>query len=124
MVWEELILSMLAVSSYPLDRALAVQDRLRSEGIFVPQNLAHWSVGETVDRLRAGGYDRGKLTPMYADRLVSLGKLVSAQEPCELARILQSGSDRDVHDALLPIYGIGPVVIRNFLALRRSRSRT
>lgn len=116
--WEEVILAMLAVGQYPLDRVVALRGRLRDGGLLDPRNLASWSVERVAAGLRSAGYDRGRLTAMYADRLVSLGKLHETEsERCDL--ILREGDDDAVRALLMPWYGIGPTVIANFLNLRR-----
>ena len=123
-MWADLILSMLAVSSYPLERVIPLEAGLRDEGVLEPLNLCSWSATETAGHLRAAGYDRGKLTALYADRLISLGTLVARGDADLLKVALESGSDDELEGALLSVHGVGPAVVRSFLALRKSRAKT
>jgi hypothetical protein len=119
---ENLVIAMLAVSQYPIERALGLRDRLRDAGLLDPRNLATWTVARVADELRSSGYDRGRLTSMYADRLVSLGKVYEGErERCE--EILREGSDEAVRQLLAPWHGIGPTVIASFLNLRRRSAK-
>ncbi len=116
--WEDLILSMLAVSQYPIERVVALRERLRKAGLLDPANLADWGVKQVGAELHASGYDRGQLTLMYADRLVSLGKIFKS-EGARCETILREGSDDEVRALIAPWHGIGPTVLSTFLNLRR-----
>src|SRR5262245_22404361 len=97
--WEDLVLAMLAVSLYPLERVLMLRDEMRQRGLLDPSKLARYDVGELTMELKRGGYDRGRLTSMYADRLVSLGKQADATRPAS-ERVLLEGSDQQVRELL------------------------
>jgi hypothetical protein len=120
LVWEDLLLAMLAVSLYPLERVLALRENLRQRGLLQPSNLARWGVERVASELKSAGYDRGGLTLMYADRLVSLGKRAGTTDVAS-QRVLLEGDDQEVRDFLMPWYGIGTTVLTNFLSLRRAR---
>ena len=93
--WQDLILSMLAVNNYPIERLLTIREQLIAAGLLDPNNLAIWGVDGVTARLKTSGYNRGGLTELYADRLVSLGKLFS-RERTRWEQTLMSGSDDDV----------------------------
>jgi hypothetical protein len=116
--WENVILAMLAVSHYTIDRVVELRNRLGEVGLLEPRNLSLWGVDRVANTLRLAGYDRGRLTTMYADRLVSLGKLFEREgSACEMT--LRAGTDDEVRSLLLPWHGVGPTVVSNYLYLRR-----
>jgi hypothetical protein len=118
--WEDLVLSILSVNSYPLERTYLAVDTLRREGLFCPQNLARWTPSEIGTRLRHGGYDRGGMTWLFADRLESLGRFAVSKGAEECERILGTAATNEVEHFLLPVKGIGPRVLANFFLLRNT----
>ena|SRR5215469_7099626 len=122
--WEDLVLAILSVNSYPLEKTSFAVETLRREGLFSPQNLARWTPQEIGTRLRHGGYDRGGMTWLFADRLESLGKFAVSTGVEECLRILRSNPTNDVKKFLRPVKGIGPKVLANFSLLRNTSHRT
>lgn len=122
-VWEDAVLAMLAVYQYPIDRIETKRDAMRRANLFDPEKLASSSITGLTEELKTAGYDRGGLTWQYADRLISLGKHVSQCDSEELQRLLRAGGVEEIRQALLPIYGVGPKVIENFLEMRRRRQQ-
>ena len=55
---------------------------------------------------------------MYAERLVALGKFATANGRRNIEPVLDHADNDTVRSLLLPIYGVGPKVVANFLALR------
>jgi hypothetical protein len=119
---DDLIAAMLSVNSYSLQKTFLLVETLRRQGLFHPQNLARWTPKEIGTRLRQGGYDRGCVTWLLADRLESLGKFVESVGVEECERVLRCGKTNEVKDFLLPVKGIGPRVLANFFALRNTSS--
>jgi len=120
--WEDLIVSILSVNQYPLEKTYAVLPLLRPSGLLSPENLSRWEMEEIVLRLKAAGCDRGPfMTKLFSVRLASLGVAVEARgvELCE--EILVSNDSAAIRDLLLPINGIGPKVLCNFFMLRGIR---
>lgn len=121
-VWEDVVVAMLAVYSYPLERLAPISEALRDAGLFEPRRLATASIQELTRELKAAGYDRGALTWQYADRLISLGKYL-VEAGCErVGHELATGDAAVAEKLLLPVHGIGPKVIENFVALRSRRA--
>jgi hypothetical protein len=122
-LWEDLVLAILSVNQYSLEKTYLAVETLRREGLFKPQNLAQWTSKEIGARLRNGGYDRGGfMTWLFADRLESLGKFVDSVgvEACE--KVLLRGEANEVKRFLQPVNGIGPKVLANFFVLRNTPS--
>jgi endonuclease III-like uncharacterized protein len=122
-VWEDIVLAMLAVYQYPIDRIETKRDAMRRADLFDPRKLASSSIKVLTEELRTAGYDRGGLTWQYADRLISLGKHVARCDSEELQRLLRAGGVEEIRRVLLPIYGVGPKVVENFGELRRRRQQ-
>jgi hypothetical protein len=115
--WPDLIMAMLAVNRFSLDKVFALFEALDAGHLFDPESLVRWDCGEIARELKRAGYDRGPvLTTILAERLWSLralGKDVTVSE-----RILASGSKQDVKALLECVSGVGPIVLENFLLLR------
>jgi hypothetical protein len=57
--WEDLVVSLLSVNQYSLERTYESIKGLREQGLFNPTKLKQWDHGEFVARLKAAGCDRG-----------------------------------------------------------------
>lgn len=119
--WEDLVLSILSVNQYSLERTYRSTDGLRKAELFDPRQLMLWDQSEIVERLRSAGCNRGPfMTALFAFRLYNLGVLIK-HHGVELCTKIISGHDmRTIEELLLPVNGIGPKVIANFRLLRGS----
>ena len=119
--WEDLIVSILSVNNYSLEKTYSTVETLRREGLFDPKNLMRWTIKEIEIRLRRGGYDRGDyLSTLFALRIASLGKFVASDGIQECERILRKGDATEIRQYLSPVRGIGPRVLANYFLLRRA----
>jgi hypothetical protein len=117
--YESLIVAMLSVNNYPLEKTWKIRAGLEKEGLFDPKTLASLSLENLFERLRRAGYDRGEfLTDLLAARLQSAGEFLVAYGIDNATRALSHGSAEDVQAMLKKVRGIGPSVVRNFLLLR------
>jgi endonuclease III-like uncharacterized protein len=117
--WEDLVVSMLSVNQYSLERTYAAIEGLRREHIAVPSNLARWQTQEMEGRLRAAGYDRGPfMTDLFAKRLCALGALIRDKGADVCEKVIGGFDMEAIQGLLLPVHGIGPVVLRKFFVLR------
>jgi hypothetical protein len=122
--WEDLVLSILSVNRYTLEKAYSHVEGLRREGLVEPENLACWTAEGIAVRLKSAGFDRGAfMTMLFARRLSSFGCFVQSEGVKECERVLQSGNPSAIQALLLPIHGVGPNVLRNFFVLRGIQSR-
>lgn len=114
--FEDLVISMLAVNSFSLERAYNLRDRLDQQGLFTMETIAGLTTGEIAERLDVAGYRRGSfMNPLLADRIK---RLVTTVKLTDLHRALESGNAVQLKNALNGLPGIGPTVIRNYLLLR------
>ena len=122
--WEDVVVSMLSVNSYPVERTCRFVDGLREQGLFDPRRLETLDQAEIESRLKAGGYNRGEfMTSLFASRLVSLGQLVRYKGAATCSEALRAVSRCDVEQLLAPVKGVGPDVIRTFCILRGIKLR-
>lgn len=118
-IWEELVVSILAVNQYSLEKTYAILPLLREVGIVDPDNLASWELDEVIARLRAGGCERGSfMTSLFALRLVSLGTALKSKGIASCGEIILTNDAKAIRDLLMPVDGIGPRVLSNFFLLR------
>jgi hypothetical protein len=119
-LWEDLIISILSVNRYPLEKTYSILDALRAAGLTDPRELMAGTVEEVASDLCRAGYDRGKfMNKLVALRLISLGAHVEHVGIEESERVLTTGDAPHLSEFLRPVKGIGPFVIVNFLLLRR-----
>ena len=117
--WADLVIALLSVNNYSLEKTLGLFDRLAEAELFDPAKLEIWSLSEISRRLEQAGYDRGPvLTQIFADRLSELGVFLATHgiQGCE--RLLFSGSRGEITALLSPAKGVGPRVLENFFLLR------
>lgn len=117
--WEDLVVSVLSVNQYSVERTYSALEGLRASGLFEPSNLVKWDVDEFVRRLKAAGCDRGEfMTNLFAVRLASLGHFLSQTGVEQVAKILRTQNRELIEKTLLPVKGIGPKVIKNYCFLQ------
>ena len=117
--WADLVLAILSVNNYPLDKTFALFEALSENGLFDPAMLAAIGQTEVAQRLGAAGYNRGgTMTAIFTDRLVSLGRLTSRVPIDECNAVLASGTRDEVSSLLSSVKGVGPKVLDNFFVLR------
>lgn len=118
-VWEDLVLSILSVNQYSLEKTYACLEGLRREGLFEPETLISCSPEEIVARLKRGGCYRGVfMTTLFAHRLSSLGYFLEGKGIGVCEDVLRSGDASAIKGLLMPVNGIGPKVLQNFFILR------
>jgi hypothetical protein len=118
-VWEDLVLSILSVNQYSLERTCHSVDGLRQQGLFDPETLMRRKPDEIVRRLKSGGYDRGQfMTNLFALRLAALGMFIAAKGVEACTKIVSGHDARAIEKLLLPVNGIGPRVLANFYLMR------
>jgi hypothetical protein len=117
--WEDLVVSILSVNQYSLERTYQALEGLREQGLSDPHQLMRWGQAEIVDRLKVAGCDRGPfMTNLFALRLCNLGILIERRGLETCLKIISGRECRAIQELLLPVNGIGPKVIANFCLLR------
>jgi len=117
--WEDLVISVLAVNQYSLEKTYACKEGLQTQELTTPATLLELAPAEIERRLKAGGCDRGAfMTNLFAKRLAALGAHVRSVGIEKSTIILAGISRQKIEQFLEPVNGIGPVVLRNFFLLR------
>ena len=118
-ILEDLVIAILAVNNYPLDKAFGLRDKLLAAGWFDPAKVARLSHDEAIARLTAAGYDRGPtMNSIFASRLQELGQYV-VREGLDALKAAVAAKDQAVAGSILKhMHGVGPVVIGNFWTLQ------
>src|SRR5438105_10117470 len=105
-IWEDLVLSILSVNQYSLEKTYSALEGLRREGLFEPENLISWSSEEIAFRLKQGGCGRGVfMTALFGHRLSSLGHFLQSKGTKTCEEILRSGDSSAIQDLLLSVNG-------------------
>src|SRR5437763_1556705 len=60
-IWTDLVVAMLSVNSYSVEKSYAIANQLAAEGLTDPMKLATFEPDEIARRLDRAGYKRGTL---------------------------------------------------------------
>lgn len=119
-IWEDLVISILSVNQYTLNKTYSSIESLRQVEIFNPDNLMKWDINEIEQRLRQGGCERGSfMTNLFAERLAALGELIANQSISKCEQVLLSRDKKIITDFFMPVKGIGPKVLQNLFLLQQ-----
>ena len=117
--WPDLIVAMLAVNSYSLEKVWANYDALAAAGVFDPERLRELGFEGIYRVLKESGYDRGEfMTKSIAVRLSHLDAFIERNDRVSCELFLRSADAEQLRSFLLGVTGIGPAVIRNYILLR------
>jgi hypothetical protein len=120
--WQDLVVAILSVNQYSLEKTYQSLNSLEAEGLFNPENLAKWNLEEIVQRLNRSGYSRGTfMTKLFALRLSALGQCCLDKGTEAFSKVISDGNKKAIEQLLLPINGIGPKVLENLFLLRGIR---
>ena len=110
---DALVISLLAVNNYQLDKAWALLPSLKSNGLTDPAQVAGADVGDLTVRLASAGYDRGMLTGLFAERLRQLMISVLSEAFGGLRDAIQANDQKKFSDLFCAFPGVGPRVCSN-----------
>jgi hypothetical protein len=117
--WQDLVVSILSVNQYSLERTYRCVSGLREHGLFDPTKLGQWGPPDIVEKLKLAGCDRGPfMTSLFAQRLGNLGALIKSKGADRCAQVIAGTNVQAIEGLLLPVNGVGPKVLANFRLLR------
>jgi hypothetical protein len=119
---EDLVVSVLAIYQYSLEKTYNLRDDLRREGVFDLDAMARKQLPDVVAALHAAGYQRGKTTAIFADRILELAQAARKGVLTEALHAWNAGQHDRADSLLLAIPGIGPRVLENFHMLQEPAS--
>jgi hypothetical protein len=119
-VFEDLLISVLAVNNYSLNKAYALCERLRDVGLsdllFVSVDLP--DADDIYKRLAEAGYDRGEyIGSLISARIAAIMRAIK-HEGCNEFLLCLMADSATVNAKLGGLYGVGPKVVSNFVSLR------
>ncbi len=116
-----LVVAMLTVNNWALEKAWALLPDLTSLGLCNAQSLSALSHEEIFARLKRAGYTKSDyVVGLLADRLREMAKTVAATAPAELMELMEPGHEKDRDRFLLSLKGVGPAVLETFVSLQAS----
>jgi hypothetical protein len=121
-ILQDLVVSVLAVNNYSLEKAYRLCGRLQELGLLDVSALAGspLGAGEIRSKLIEAGYARGEyIETLISQRIERIFGAIKQRGSTEYLLSLDCGSDL-VAQRLSGLYGIGPRVISNFIYLRES----
>jgi 3-methyladenine DNA glycosylase/8-oxoguanine DNA glycosylase len=115
----DLMIAILAVNQYSVERASEVVERFDEVGLADPAHVMRLDESAIAERLEQAGYQRGDyMCRLMAKRILSaataLANGISAIAECE-----QRGDIHSLRSRLLAIHGVGPKVVSGYCALRK-----
>lgn len=121
-VWKDLVIALLSIYGYSLEKVDSFAPGLEQQGLFDPVQLVKMSHEDIFKALEKGGYKRGELNGIFTDRLLALGAFIQTQGQASAEKILKGKDAKKIEAVLMPIKGVGPKVIDNYLLLRGLKS--
>jgi len=117
---ECLLMAVLAVGQYPLERVRSILGGLRAQGLANASKVAAMDLGELTVALSRAGYNRGLLTSVYGERVHAVMKAIVAGELDVVLDYVTSNDRSSFVAKLQELYGIGPKVASNAWDLLRA----
>lgn len=115
---ENLLIALLAVNNWSLERVFDLRGPLRDVGLLDLESVARLSDDEVAGRLAAAGYARGEyMNRLMAVRILSMASVLSSDQLTRLSEDLREGRRDAVNATLDRIKGVGPSVRGSFWAL-------
>jgi len=119
--WDDLVVSILAVNRFDLERAYGLLKQLRTQRLTDPEELSRRTLSELYSKLVTAGYNRGEfMTYLFAERLSSLGAFAKQRGIAECEKVMTSNNVGALEELLLSVKGIGPIVVKNYRTLRQA----
>lgn len=119
---DHLVVALLSVGGYPLQRTWDRLEKLQKEGLTDPAVMSALDEAETVRRLARAGYDRGPdVTTSMARRLIAVHGAIREGILERTLVCLASKKPNEARALLCNVKGIGPAVFENFAALEGSQ---
>jgi hypothetical protein len=106
---EEIVVALLAVNNYPLEKAWKLLPGLRAAGLTDPKRVP-MDIGECTVALAAAGYDRGLLTEMFAERIQQLMAMVERGALAGLDDLIDAKKKTEAQALVTTVKGVGPRV--------------
>lgn len=115
----DLVVAILSVNAWPLEKTFKIYESLRAQGLFDVQRIAKMAPAEVFDRLKNAGYARGDfMVGLLADRLLNMACALDGDAKAKLEQLVANRDVRSLEAFLLQLKGVGPAVVQSFKLLR------
>lgn len=114
---ECLLMAVLSVNNFSLEKAWALLPRMREAGLTDPARVAAMEMPAVIEALRGAGYDRKNLTWLFAERVKALMVAIHDGQLDGLPDAISRKDKKAAAALLAPIRGVGPRVVENAWAL-------
>lgn len=113
LIIDALVVSLLAVNKYTLDRVLSYRSSFRENGLLDVEGVSKMDVGTITAKLTAAGFNRGLLNGMMAARLKNLMTAISEGYIDQLPKLILNRDRESALTLLTSLRGMGPTTARN-----------
>lgn len=117
-VWTDTLISLLAIYGPSLEKVDGLVPAFKQVGLTSFSKVAQMSHEEVYNALVKSGYDRGNLLGIFIPRIQAVAQAFEQVGMAQVETVLQGKNIQAIEKFLLPIKGIGPKVVNNFLLLR------
>jgi endonuclease III-like uncharacterized protein len=117
---ECLLMAILSVNNFPLEKAWSLLPRMRAAGLTDPDRVTAMDMTGVIEALTSAGYDRKNLTWMFAERVKALMAALHGDELAGLDEAIAAKDKARATELLDRVRGVGPTVIQNAWALLMS----
>lgn len=111
--WEKIVCLILSVNRWDLSKTLDSYEKLKEKKLFDSDFVAQSNFQDVGNRLKEAGYDRGSLTFMMSDRLVSAAKTIIEKKINVQETLLETESEEN-RKLLLSLRGFGEKSVSDF----------
>ena len=119
-ITSDLIFAVLTVNNWTLEKCHAIYEGLKEQEFFDFTTLRKQETTVIFARLEKAGYIRADFhIGLLAGRVLSLANALEEEDLIELERLEVEGEVSEIEAKLLPIKGVGPIVVSNYLRLRQ-----
>jgi len=117
-VFTDVLLAMLAIYGPDLEKVDRLAPAFQQAGLTMPAKVVNMSHEELHTALVQSGYDRGKLLGIFIPRIQAMALAFNQAGLSQVEHVLKGKDIQAIEKRLLPIKGIGPKVVHNYLLLR------
>jgi endonuclease III-like uncharacterized protein len=119
--WEKIVCLVLSVNNWGLAKTLDSYEKLKENKLFDLDFIAQSDFQEIGLKLKDAGYDRGSLTFMMSDRLVSAAKTIKDKKINVQGTSLELDNEAN-RKFLLSLSGIGEKTVSDFYRINWNQS--
>lgn len=120
---EAIVVAVLAVNRYSLEKAYALLPAFRKAGLLSPEKVAAKEIETVIAELHAAGYQRGGLMGIMGGRFHSVMQAIHAGKLDTFSSLARKGSPEKATELLCSVKGIGPSVAATVLELIKAGAK-